>query len=79
MTTITYCPELSEQAPSNVDATVDYIGNKCFVETKEAVEIKRGIRFCYVSDRGNNVYEMTDKAYEKWSATRRVSRLELLD
>jgi len=79
MTTIAYTPELGETKPENINGEVDYILGKYFVETSEAVEIKRGIRYAYKADNGNDVYEMTNKAYRAWSASLLIARCDLLD
>jgi len=79
MTTIAYAPELGQTKPENTNGEVDFILGKYFVETSETIEIKRGIRYAYKSDRGNNVYEMTKKAYRSWSENKKIARCEYLD
>lgn len=79
MTTIAYSPELGEKKPENISGEVDCILGKYFVETSEIIEIKRGIRYAYKADNGNNVYEMTKIAYRSWSADKMIARCDLLD
>lgn len=79
MTTIAYSPELGQTKPENTNGEVDYIFGRYFVETKETIEIKRGIRYAYEADNGNNVYEMTKKAYQTWSETRTIAKCDYLD
>lgn len=79
MTTIAYSPELGEKKPENINGEVDFILGKYFVETSETIEIKRGIRYAYRADNGNNVYEMTKVAYRTWSANKTIAKCDYLD